>query len=137
MSSPGGPRPARVIHLVSSLAPGGVQRAVLELASHLDPRRFVSEVWYFQGAGEMTPLFKARDIPVRKVPLAAHWDLSIVPRLTYSLWHHHAEILHTHDPLSSAFGRLAATNAGVDAVVTTEHSVTHWSTPENFVNRLV
>jgi glycosyltransferase involved in cell wall biosynthesis len=135
---PPGPVPVRrVIHLLDSLSLAGVERAVLELALHLDPARFVSEAWYLSGAGELAPAFRSRGLVVRRFPMLGPWDLSVVPRLTFALRQHRADILHTHHPAAAAFGRLAAANAGLGAVIATEHSVTHWSEPQRFVNRLV
>jgi glycosyltransferase involved in cell wall biosynthesis len=114
-----------------------VERSVLELVSHLDPVRFQSEVWYMTGGGELAGRFTARGITVRRVPLFFARDLSIVPRLTFLLRHHRADILHTHHPEASGFGRLAAPSAHLKAVIATEHSVVHWSDPGRFANRLV
>jgi glycosyltransferase involved in cell wall biosynthesis len=133
-----GPGPVRrVVHLLDTLSAGGVERSVLELAANLDPARFVSEVWHLSGDAPLAPAFRSAGIPVRRHRLAGPWDLSVVPRLTFALRHHRADILHTHHPVASAFGRLAAAHAGLGAVVATEHSVTHWSDPGHFVNRLV
>ncbi len=132
-----GGAPPRIVHLLATLDPGGVERSVLTLCRHLDPARYRNEVWYLTGRGSLAPVFTAAGIPVRKVPLLARWDLSVVPRLTFALRQNGTALLHTHHPEASAFGRLAAPRAGLRAVVTTEHSVTHWSEPGAFVNRLI
>jgi len=135
--STGRAAPPLVVHLLASLDPGGVERSVLTLARHLDPDRFRNEVWHLGGAGSLAPAFEAIGVRVRRVPLLASWDLSVVPRLTWALRSAGARLLHTHHPEASAYGRMAARHAALAGVVTTEHSVTHWSTPGTFVNRLV
>jgi glycosyltransferase involved in cell wall biosynthesis len=127
----------KIVHLLLTLAPYGVERSVLELVTHLHPERFVSEVWYLSGRGELAPAFTARGIRVRRVPLLFPRDLSIVPRLTFALGQAMARLLHTHHPEATAYGRLAAQKSRLDAVITTEHSVVHWSEPGRFTNKLI
>lgn len=136
--TPRGPaRRIRIVHLLDSLDPAGVERSVLELVRRLDPARFESRVWYMSGPGPMRRHFKAAGIPVSRILRIGYRDLSCVPRLTLSLRMARADILHTHHPAATAFGRLAAPHAALGGVVTTEHQVHHWVDPGSFVNRLV
>lgn len=127
----------RVVHLLDTLDPAGVERSVMELVSHLDPARFESRVWHLSGPGALGGHFKVAGIPVSKIPRIGYHDLTCVPRLTLSLRMARASLLHTHHPAATAFGRLAAPHAGLRGVVTTEHQVHHWVDPGSFVNRLI
>ena len=57
-------RPARLVILLQDLKFGGTQRQTLELARHLDPRRFQVEVWVMTAGDDLAPLAREWGIPV-------------------------------------------------------------------------
>jgi glycosyltransferase involved in cell wall biosynthesis len=103
--------PAKIFYLISSLAQGGAERHLLDLARRLDPDRYVSDICvlsdraHFEGdlpAGQ--PRYRLRS-RVWASPLA-------FGRLVSALRAARPQILHTYLNDGNLWGRLAATFTG-------------------------
>jgi glycosyltransferase involved in cell wall biosynthesis len=61
----------RVLHCITSLDIGGAERALLELCTALDRRRFSSSVVFLTGAGALEPRFRQVGVPTRSAGMRA------------------------------------------------------------------
>jgi glycosyltransferase involved in cell wall biosynthesis len=102
---------AKIFYLISSLAQGGAERHLLDLARHLDPDRFASDICvlkdqsHFQGdvpAGQ--PRYRLRSRVWASPPAFA--------RLVVALRAAQPQILHTYLNDGNLWGRLAASFSG-------------------------
>ncbi len=115
-------RPLTVLHLVSRLAPAGLDGGVIRLVNHLNPGKFAPligtmlppkpAVRSMVTQGEVILLDRRPGIDVRAI-----WSLSRMLR------RHRVDILHTHNWGTYLYGVLAAKLAGVPIVVHGEHGL--------------
>jgi glycosyltransferase involved in cell wall biosynthesis len=113
---------ARVCQLITELDPGGAERIVYELATHLDAARFDVLVVSLQPAtGAIAERLRERGVCVRSIEMRSKLDLGARKRLAALLREEHVDLLHTHLIHASYLGRRAARAGGVRAVVSTVH----------------
>lgn len=109
----------RICHLITTLAPGGAERAVYELATRLDRRRFEATVVGLRG-GLVSEQLSAAGMPVEVLDMRGKWDLPRLVRLRGLLRRLRPDILHTHLFHADVAGRLAG--PGAAHVVHTIHT---------------
>lgn len=121
--------PFRVVHLVTSLAIGGLEKVVLDLVRCRTRDVFSAHVVCLEAAGVLAQGFAALDVSVEAIGTTSSVPLRILKlaRLLRKLKPH---ILHTHNPSPLLHGALAARLAGVPVLVHTKHG-------RNFPNRRV
>ena len=114
--------PWGVVHCVFSVAIGGQEMVILQLATHADRSRFAPRVLCLRSAGELAPRFEALGIPVDVLdrPVGEDSLRTLVALRTYLRFHRPA-ILHTHNPTPHQYGALAGMAAGVPVLVHTKH----------------
>ncbi len=106
-----------VMHVIGGGEFGGAERYVLELVTRLDPARFAPRVACGYEA-RLSRTLRGAGVPVLVLPRGPR----AVTALSAALRAAGAAIVHTHGVRGNFFGRLAAWEAGVPAVVTTVHS---------------
>ncbi len=115
---------ALVVELASSLASGGVERVVAELARGLDRRRFETAVVLFDGLGPLAQDLESAGVPMRLLPRRPGLDGRYPLRLARELRSLGAACLHAHNSTALFYGAIAARLAGVPCVYT-EHDRSH------------
>ncbi|HBF34895.1 TPA: hypothetical protein DDW35_10080, partial [Candidatus Sumerlaeota bacterium] len=115
-------RPANVIHVISALVTGGVQRAMLTILPRIDRSRFRIQIYCTYKKGELALLFEEAGIPVHLVPMRSRLNPLDLWRMARRLKEHQADIVHTRMYASNVSGALAARLAGVENVVGYLHS---------------
>ncbi|MFH1551235.1 MAG: glycosyltransferase, partial [Planctomycetota bacterium] len=113
----------RVLYIIEELSRGGAERVVVELARHIDRRRFEPYVCCLREKGAMAGDLKAANVPVLEMHKRRSIDLRMLGRLCRAIRRLKIDIVHTHLFTANAWGRLAARLAGVPRVVASEHSV--------------
>ncbi len=108
----------RVVHLVSTLQIGGLEKVVLDLARHADQERFALHVLCLDDLGELAPHF---DVPVELLGCARLSKTQAILRVQARLRQLRPDVLHTHNPRPHILGVSAARMAGVPVVVHTKH----------------
>jgi len=112
--------PLRVVHVVSTLSIGGLEKVVLDLARHRTRDRFTMHVICLDRAGVLKPEFESLGVPVHVIGTRG-----LVPtriwRLARRLKEIKPDVLHTHNPQAHLHGAIAARLARVPLVVHTKH----------------
>jgi sugar transferase (PEP-CTERM/EpsH1 system associated) len=112
--------PVRVVHLVTSLAIGGLEKVVLDLVRYRTRDRFGARVICLDASGVLQQGFAELGVPVESIGTAGSVPARIV-RLARRLRQLRPDVLHTHNPQAHLHGTLAARLAGVPVVIHTRH----------------
>jgi glycosyltransferase involved in cell wall biosynthesis len=120
--------PCRVLHVISTLLPGGTETAVLRLIRSCDPRRYQFRVAYLRGDPELAADFAAAGAPATPMGLRRKADPACLLRLWRYLRRERFDLVHTHMDLADYYGAFAARLAGVRGVVSTKHNADEFRT---------
>jgi len=113
----------RVIHIISALPVGGVERNLVRLLPRLDRRRFNVSVICLREAGALAPEMVAAGIPVEIEKMRTRYDPLSLWRLSRHLRSAGADIVHCHMRRANTSGRIAAFIAGVPICFVTERDL--------------
>jgi sugar transferase (PEP-CTERM/EpsH1 system associated) len=113
--------PIHVVHLVSTLNIGGLEKVVYDLVRVADRTRLTARVICLGEIGALAGDFAKLEIPVEALNLADRRPWITVPRLVRRLRHLRPDVLHTHNPMPHLVGAVAARLSGVPVVVHTKH----------------
>jgi glycosyltransferase involved in cell wall biosynthesis len=119
--APAGER-VRVLHVLSTLLPGGSEISVLRLLAALDRRRYDLRVAFLRGEPILAPDFEAIEAPVVDLGPCANFDPLCCLRLRRYVARERIRLVHTHMDVADFHGALAARLGGVRAVVSTKHA---------------
>jgi glycosyltransferase involved in cell wall biosynthesis len=122
-----------VVHVVSSLDVGGLERVVLDLATHVDRRRTTPCVVCLERPGAWASRLTEIGIPVDCVSNPEGWIPTRIVGLARLLRGLEADVVHLHNVKSHLHGALAARLAGVPIVVSTKHGRNY---PTSLIARL-
>jgi glycosyltransferase involved in cell wall biosynthesis len=112
----------RVLHIITTLDPGGAENHLLSLVTATDHTRFDSSVIYLKGRGGLTPELERLGVPVQRVDVGRRYTPAGLLRLVRAIRLLRPDIVHTHLFRADLYGGLAARLAGVPAVVSTRHN---------------
>lgn len=122
LSGSRGAEPVGVVHVVSGLHGGGMERVVATLAMGLDRQCFRPEVTTFEFRGELAEELHASGVPVRfDARRPGPVDPAYLRRLVRHLRRERPAVLHCHNTTAWLYGALAGRAAQVPVVVYTEH----------------
>lgn len=113
--------PLTVVHVVASLEVGGLERVVLDLATHADRTRVTPRVACLEHPGALASRFTDAGIPVECVPHAGGGMGARIFRLARLLRRAGADVMHAHNVKSHLHGVMAAHLAGIPVSVSTKH----------------
>ena len=119
----------RVLHVLSTLLPGGSELSVLRLTGALDPRRYRTSVAFLRGEAVLRRDFEAIGAEVVPVRLRTHFDPFCLLRLRALVARGRHDLVHTHMDVADFYGALAGRLGGARAVVSTKHA------PDEFRSR--
>ncbi|WP_158227100.1 glycosyltransferase [Mangrovitalea sediminis] len=113
-------KPARVLHVITTLPVGGAERVILNTVSLLDPTRFESVVCCIMQEGELAEEVRQRGVKVVSLDLMSSggWDSKVVPALTQLIREEAIDLVHSHLYHANLYGRIAAYRCGIPSVVT-------------------
>lgn len=111
----------KLLHLITELRPAGAERALYELSTRLDRRRFHVEVVALRG-GDVADWLRREGIAVTVLGVRGKWDAGKLFTLVRLLRRSRPDILHTHLFHADLAGRLAAPLAHVPHLVHTIHT---------------
>ncbi len=98
--------PATVCHLVLSLAPGGLENGLVNLANRLDTRAVASRILCIRRRGSMAGRVQA-EVPVDCLGYESGFHLRGTWQIARYLRHHAVHILHTRNQTALIWGGLA------------------------------
>lgn len=113
-----------VMQLTDVTGRGGAEKALADIALHLDPERFNVSVCATREAGNYQPLLDEAGIRTFIQGRKSRWDLGQWLKLIRLLKRERIDILHTHLFGSNTLGRLLGKAAGVPVIISHDH----WST---------
>ena len=125
-----------VMQMTDVTGRGGAEKALVDLALHLDRRRFNVSVCATRSAGNYQPLLDAAGVPTIILERNSRWDAAKLGGLVRLLRRQHVHVLHTHLFGTNTWGRLLGKLAGVPVIIAHEH----WSSKagrEVWVDRLL
>jgi glycosyltransferase involved in cell wall biosynthesis len=100
---------------------GGAEKALVDLALHLDRGRFNVSVCATRGTGNYQPLLDAAGVPTFVLGRQTRRDARKLGGLVPLLRRQRVHVLHTHLFGSNTWGRLLGKLAGVPVIITHEH----------------
>jgi glycosyltransferase involved in cell wall biosynthesis len=116
-------KPLGVVHIISALPVGGVERNLAQVLPRFDPRAFRTSVVCTRERGALAADLEAAGVPVRLVPFRTRYDPASLWRLRRHLRAEGAEIVHAHMRRANTSGRIGAMLAGVPVRIATEHDL--------------
>jgi len=114
----------RVLHVLLSLEPGGLENGVVNVINGLDPARFESSVCCLKHAGEFARRIADPSVRVHEMGWRGGNDLGLPLRLAKLFRASGADIVHTRNAESFFYGFAGAKLARVPAIVHSEHGRT-------------
>lgn len=130
-------RSVHVVHVVSALNIGGLERVVYDLVRGCDPGRFACRVICLDEVGAWGDRFAELGCTVECVAGAGRGRLSGIFRLARKLSALAPDVVHTHNVKCHVRGAIAARMAGVPVVINTKHGRNHPARPlARLANRL-
>lgn len=127
-TGPDGEQRVRVLHLVTTLDVGGLERVVLDLARRADGSRFDLRVACLDRAGALGKEFEAIGVRPESLELMDVGIFGKVRRFADFLRRARPHVLHTHNSGPHLVGALAARFGGAPVLVHTKHG-------RNYVDR--
>jgi sugar transferase (PEP-CTERM/EpsH1 system associated) len=113
--------PVPVVHVVTSLGMGGLEKVVLDLTRGLNRAIFKPSVLCLHERGPLASQFEAAGVPVAALDCGQVPRWRMVIRLARRLRLLRPPIVHTHNPIPHIYGTAAARLAGVPFLVHTKH----------------
>ena len=98
----------KILYLITDLDVGGAERALVKLATRLDPARFQPSVACLSGPGALGERLLGHSIPVTFLNTPRKWDLGVIFRLRRLLDSGRYDILHSFLFHANIVGRIAA-----------------------------
>jgi sugar transferase (PEP-CTERM/EpsH1 system associated) len=109
-----------VVHVVTSLAIGGMEKVILDLVRFRSQNRFETRVVCLDESGVLQRGFTEAGVAVDTMGTSGSVP-SRVLRLSSHLKHLQADVVHTHNPQAHMHGAIAARLAGVPVIIHTKH----------------
>ena len=103
----------RIFYLITELEIGGAEKALYELATRLDRRKFEPIVACLSGRGPLFGRLKEKGIEVIPIDMCGWWDLAAWVRLRRALRANRPHVLHTFLFHANFVGSLAAIRSGI------------------------
>lgn len=125
-------RPLRVLHVISSLGAGGVERLLVKSLAVLDRKDFAHQVCCISGGGVYEDELRSSGIPYWILNRHFRFDPTVISQMAFLMRRERIDVVHTLNFTSNAWGRVAAILAGVPRLIAHERG-TAWS--ENAVMR--
>jgi len=130
--APAGPRPLRVLHVITRMIVGGAQENTMLSCALIDRTQFPSEILCGSqtgSEGELITECRARGVTVHIEPTMVRQldpvrDVIAFFRLTALLRRERYDIVHVHTSKAGIVGRFAAAAAGTPVIIHTAHG---WS----------
>lgn len=113
-------QPVHVVHVVTELKIGGLEKVVLDLVRCRTKGVFSGRVICLDRSGVLAPAFAAAGVEVETIGQAGSVPARVL-RLARRLRVLRPDVVHTHNPQAHLHGAWAATLAGVPAIVHTRH----------------
>jgi L-malate glycosyltransferase len=115
-------RRVRVLHVISTLLPGGTEMALLRLIENLDPLVYRFHVACLIGPPALAQEFETAGAPVTSFGLRRKFDPLCVLRLWRFVRRERFDLVHTHMDLADYYGAFAARLGGARGLVSTKQN---------------
>ncbi len=112
----------RILHVLSTLLPGGSEISVLRLLPALEERGYFVSVAYLRGEPALADEFRGAGIEVAPMRLRGAFDPAALLRLRRHVARGRFDIVHTHMDVADFYGALAGRLGGARCVVSTKHA---------------
>ena len=124
--------PIRVLHVLLSLEPGGLENGVVNVINRLDPARFESSVCCLKRAGEFARRIEDPRVVVHEMDWRGGNDPRLALRLAALLRRTRPHVVHTRNAEPFFYGFAGAKLARVPALVHSEHGRSFDDRPARF-----
>ncbi len=122
----------RVLHVLLSLEPGGLENGVVNVINRLDPARFESSVCCLKHAGEFARRIHDPTVRIHEMGWRGGNDLRLPLRLAALFRATRPDVVHTRNVESFFYGFVGARISRVPALVHSEHGRTFDDRPARF-----
>jgi glycosyltransferase involved in cell wall biosynthesis len=110
--------------LINELAPAGAQTLLLDIVRHTDDRAGIDyTVCFIEGDDDLAADFETEGARVVDFGAAFKFDPRALVRLARFFQREDFDVLHAHLPYAQTLGRVFGRLGGVEAIVSTQHSV--------------
>ncbi len=128
-SGAGSPR-RRILVLIKCMGHGGAEELLVQMIRHRDRERFDYEVGYvLESEDALVPELEAAGVPVHSLGARSNRDLGWTLRLRALLLRGNFDVVHSHLPYATVFGRMVALTVPRrqrPALISTEHTPWNW-----------
>ena len=124
--------PIRVLHVLLSLEPGGLENGVVNVINRLDPARFESSVCCLKRAGGFARRIEDPRVVVHEMDWLGGNDPRLALRLAALLRRTRPHVVHTRNAEPFFYGFVGAKLARVPALVHSEHGRAFDDRPSRF-----
>jgi len=107
----------RILYIITELDVGGAEKALYELATRLDRRRFEPVVACLTGRGAIAEWLEREGVQVRYVDMRGWWDIPAWVRLRRTLKEERPGVVHAFLFHANVAGKLAAMGLGIKPVI--------------------
>lgn len=118
----------KLLHVVYSLAMGGMENLVLELCLRIKKDCIQQSVCCLTGDGDLSAKFKEAGIKVIYLQKKEGFSFFLPLRVAQLCRREEIDIVHTHDGAANLYGSLGARLVGVKKVFNTEHGGIYFDT---------
>ncbi len=118
-----------VCMVIATLEPGGAEKQLVLLATHLDRARFEPSVMAITRGGPYQAVLEQHGIPCEVIGKGRSVSPSCLLRMVRVLKRRHPDVVQTWLFTANAYGRAAARLAGVKRVIADELCVDEWKGP--------
>lgn len=115
----------KIIHIIPTLDKGGAERLLVDLAKHIDKKRFAIEVLSLTTLGRWGFELKRAGVPVASLAKKRKGSLAALWRLYLELKRRKPDIIHLHLFGGDLYGLIAGRLAKVPYIVSTEHNLNY------------
>lgn len=121
-------RRVRVLHLISTLLPGGTEYAALRLIRSLDAARYEFHVGWLRDQPILRSEFEAAGARVEGFGLRGRIDPFCLARLVRTIRRRRIDLVHTHMDLADWYGAAAARLGGARGLVSSKQNADEFRT---------
>jgi len=112
-----------IAHIVYSFGIGGMENGIVNLANHIDSRKFRLRIYSLRNEAESLARIKNQSVPFSYFPKRKGNDLTLPFRLAKAIKSDDVDVVHTHGWGTFLEGLMAARLAGAKAVIHGEHGI--------------
>lgn len=121
-----GPPKIKILYIITSLGVGGAEKILLATIKKLDRNQFSPYVLSLYQEDTLLTEFRKSCDGIYSLKYSRKYNPFIIRKIIKLIKEIQPEIVHTHLPHATIWGRIAAYFTSVKVIITTEHNISIW-----------